>query len=108
MKESIDILQAKEVLDLVARAPKALDEMVDNSKFNLPNIPFPTMGGIWFWEDLVIDKKTGWRLQQHTITKHVRILDDQDVRRAWGSLEGMLKIIRRRKSIESEFGNKED
>ena len=95
MKSLIPVTIALELLDLVS----------SDFKLNLPNIPMSTMGGILFWETIVTDNN-GWRVQQHTLTRHVRILDDQDVRRAWGTLEGMLNVLRQRKSIESEFGNK--
>ena len=47
----------------------------------LPNINFPTLGGAFFWNDIV--ECEGWRIQQNTITQHMRILDPEDVRRAW-------------------------
>ena len=43
---------------------------------DMPNINFPTMGGIWFWNNIYTVE--GWRVQQHTITKHCRVLDDED------------------------------
>lgn len=60
---------------------------------SLPNINFPTMGGIFFWNDLA--NVNGWRMQQNTITQHVRILDPEDVRRAWGGIDAMERLIYR-------------
>lgn len=60
---------------------------------SLPNINFPTMGGVIFWNNLASYK--GWRIQQHTITQHCRILDPDNVRRAWGNMEGMEKIFKK-------------
>lgn len=60
---------------------------------SLPNINFPTMGGIMFWNNLASYK--GWRIQQNTITQHCRILDPDDVRRAWGDEKGMEKIFKK-------------
>jgi hypothetical protein len=52
------------------------------------NIPFPTMGGEVFWEDL--DCRGQYRLQQNKITKHCRILDYHNIRVAWGE-EGTMR-----------------
>ena len=47
------------------------------------NIPFPTMGGQFFWEQL--DYRKGYVLQKHCFEGHCRILDSNDIRVAWGS-----------------------
>jgi pimeloyl-ACP methyl ester carboxylesterase len=47
-----------------------------------PNIPLPTLGGKQLWADTYI--YAGWRIQQNVVTSHFRLLDDKDVRRAWG------------------------
>ena len=61
---------------------------------DMPNINFPTMGGIWFWNNIYTVE--GWRVQQHTITKHYRVLDDEDIRRAWGlSAEDMISNLKK-------------
>jgi hypothetical protein len=39
-----------------------------------------TMGGDYWWHE--IDEKNGWRIQQHKITGHYRVLDPED-RRQW-------------------------
>jgi pimeloyl-ACP methyl ester carboxylesterase len=51
----------------------------------LPNLPLPTMGGRQLWAD--VRWYAGWRVQQHVWTEHCRLLDEHNVRRAWGSLE---------------------
>ncbi|NTU22469.1 hypothetical protein HPY28_19285 [Brevibacillus sp. HB1.2] len=48
----------------------------------LPNLPTKTMGGKMFWNTL--DFSNGWKLQQNLFTGHLRILDQDDVRQAWG------------------------
>ena len=58
---------------------------------SLPNIPTSTNGGHVFWKNLT--ECNGWRLQQNRITHHCRILDPQDVRRAWGGDEAMVKLF---------------
>ena len=45
---------------------------------SLINIPFPTMGGLFFWEEL--DCQKGYTLQKHVIEGHCRILDSDDIR----------------------------
>lgn len=47
------------------------------------NLPFFTLGGKQFWADLRV--VGGWRIQRHVETGHHRLLDDYDIRRAWGS-----------------------
>ena len=53
------------------------------------NIPFPTMGGNVWWDTLV--SRGGYKLQQHKITGHARILDSNDIRVAWGDLDTMAR-----------------
>lgn len=54
----------------------------------LPNINFPTMGGLVFWNDIFSYR--GWRIQQNSITQHMRVLDPEDTRRAWAFNEEAL------------------
>ncbi len=42
-----------------------------------------TAGGMQFWTDVFIYGE--WRIQQHATTGHHRLLDDHNVRRAWGA-----------------------
>lgn len=51
----------------------------------LPNLPFQTLGAKQFWSDLFW--YNGWRIQQHCGTGHCRLLDPDDLRRAWGARE---------------------
>lgn len=48
-----------------------------------PNVEFPTQGGKRLWSDL--SKKAGWRLQHNYLTGFSRILDENNIRKAWGS-----------------------
>lgn len=82
MKEEL----LKMAIELIAKNPDVLSKFGD-----MPNINFPTMGGVWFWNDLA--SYNGWRIQQNTLTKHCRVLDPDDVRRAWGGIEAMEKIF---------------
>lgn len=58
---------------------------------SMPNVPFPTMGGHVFWNELA--NVNGWKLQKNMVTGHCRILDPDDIRRAWGGEEAMLKAL---------------
>lgn len=59
----------------------------------MPNIPFPTMGGHVFWN--TIASRNGYKLQQNMITRHARILDRDDVRIAWGRIDAMMRVMDR-------------
>ena len=62
-------------------------------ELSMPNIPMPTMGGEVFWNNIA--ECNGWKLQQNMFTQHARILDDNNVRIAWGSLKAMEKAMDR-------------
>ena len=47
------------------------------------NLVTPTLGGRQFWTDQFVHRE--WRIQQHVHTKHCRLLDPKNRRRAWGS-----------------------
>ena len=81
------------VLAAISASPtliKQLNELLA-SEISLPNLPTPTMGGQVVWDTLA--ESGGWRLQQNELTKHCRILDPHDVRRAWGTKQGMFKAL---------------
>jgi pimeloyl-ACP methyl ester carboxylesterase len=48
------------------------------------NIPLPTMGGQQFWADELFFHQ--WHIQRNVLTGHYRLLDEQNIRRAWGTL----------------------
>ncbi|MDY0170927.1 MAG: lipase [Thermoguttaceae bacterium] len=50
------------------------------------NVAMPTCGGKQFWTDRLVHHD--WRIQQNVYTGHCRLLDGNDVRRAWGTHEG--------------------
>ena len=60
---------------------------------SLPNIPFPTMGGEVFWNDLA--NYNAWRVQQNQLTHHCRILKPDNVRIAWGGYKAMMNAFER-------------
>jgi len=67
-----------------------------------PNLPFWTLGGKQFWADRYV--LAGWRIQENVFTGHHRLLDPDDVRRAWGAYpecRAVFESIRARRSIAS-------
>jgi hypothetical protein len=50
-----------------------------------PNVAAPTLGGKQLWGDELFCGQ--WRIQRNAVTGHYRLLDPDDVRRAWGSKE---------------------
>lgn len=67
--------------------------LIIHAELEMPNIPTPTMGGHRFWTTLA--EFNGYRLQQNQFTHHARILNANDVRIAWGTLNGMEKALDR-------------
>lgn len=72
----------------------------------MPNIPFPTMGGQFFWN--TIASGGGYRLQQNMITGHARILDDDDIRIAWGGIDAMTRVLDRMLKYMKENSSSEN
>lgn len=67
-----------------------------------PNIETKTLGGKTFWRNLKI--QNGLRLQQNIITGLCRILDENNIRKAWGnrfSMEEKLKRLTRDNFLEA-------
>ncbi len=46
-----------------------------------------TLGGRWWWRDVAWQQ--GWRVQKHVLTGHGRLLDPQQLRRAWGRVAAL-------------------
>lgn len=65
------------------------DSTKTNSEASSPksrlNVPMKTLGGREFWGDVV--HFHDWRIQQNVFTKHYRLIDGSDTRRAWGTRE---------------------
>lgn len=96
-------MDLNELLKNVATAPQLLHSVKDilNEEISLPNIPTPTLGGKVFWNTLA--EYNGWRLQQNMITQHCRIIDQDNVRRAWGTKNGMIKALETVKANREKF-----
>ncbi len=57
------------------------------------NIPIRTLGGKQVWADVAWH--AGWRIQEHALTGHHRVLDPRDVRRAWGAEAACRRVFER-------------
>ena len=49
------------------------------------NLPSFTFGGMQFWSDLRV--YDDWRIQRNAMSGHCRLLDSENVRHSWGSLQ---------------------
>src|SRR5437868_348541 len=70
-----------------------------------PNVAAPTLGGKQFWTDELLFRD--WRIQRNTLTANYRLLDENDVRRAWGSFvdcRAKLDEIKRERALEPMRG----
>ena len=70
----------------------ALKKITENpSVLHMPNIPFYVMDAGIFWN--TIGRHGEYKLKQNTITQHCRIIDGNNIRRAWGSEEAMERLL---------------
>ncbi|HAH46398.1 MAG TPA: hypothetical protein DCM07_16395 [Planctomycetaceae bacterium] len=58
---------------------------IQNEEYPAKGLVMKTMGGRQFWGDIQFFQ--GWKIQQHVISQHYRLLDPKDQRHASGSLE---------------------
>jgi hypothetical protein len=77
----IPLVLAKSALLVIAHDPQAIGRLCDYLGA-MPNLETPTLGGIIWWEDLI--NVEGWRVQRNKLFGNCRILDPQNVRKAWG------------------------
>ena len=59
------------------------------------NVALPTFGGTQLWADENL--RGGWRIQRHVWSGHLRLLDEKNVRHAWGSYADCLGELMKRK-----------
>lgn len=83
----------EEILEVFSSGAEISEDLMQiiESESSMPNIPFPTMGGLLFWRNIA--EFNGWKFQQNMITQHARILDSDDVRIAWGTVDEMSRIM---------------
>lgn len=55
------------------------------------NLPIKTAGGTQLWTDYI--SRNGYRIQKNSLTGHCRLVDENDVRRAWGSRQQCDKAL---------------
>ena len=63
------------------------------------NLQTPTMGGTQLWRDSHVF--AGWRIQENVLTGQSRLLDPEDIRRAWGSYGQVKERLDALKKIEN-------
>jgi hypothetical protein len=90
-----EILAVK-ALSLIAENPQLIGKILEEMG-QMPNIPMPTMGGNIFWTEIA--NVNGWRLQRNKLFSNCRILDPDNVRRAWGGETSMLKAFKTLESV---------
>jgi len=69
-------------------------------------LPMKTLGGRHYWGDVAFFH--GWKIQQHVLTKHFRLLDSRDRRHTWGTLEqcqARLEKIRQEQKLPEMSGH---
>lgn len=71
--------------NLIERVIQTLDEQ------GYPNNPFKCQRDFKLW--ITLAEWNGWCLQQNGFTKHCRILDSEDIRRAWGTKTAMFDAL---------------
>jgi pimeloyl-ACP methyl ester carboxylesterase len=64
---------------------RAIENPVTDENSSVPrfNIPTKTAGGTQVWTDHCY--RAGYRIQEHSLTGHFRMLDPGNIRRAWGT-----------------------
>ena len=77
----------QKTLEVISNNPQFLKDIQGNF-----NIDFPTAGGEVFWNELA--EYHGWRFQENDFTKHVRLLDPTNTRRAWGTQQQLVDYCR--------------
>ena len=81
-------------------AIKALSNILD-VELSMPNIPLKVLDEGVFWTTLAECK--GWKLQQNTFFKQARILNSDNVRIAWGTINGMEKALDRMVNLLEKY-----
>lgn len=90
--EGSEMICAKALLDV---SDAILDTALHilERELNLPNIPMKVNPDGAIWTTLV--ERDGWKLQQNMFTKHARLLNSDNIRVAWGTVNGAEKALGR-------------
>ena len=94
------MIKLKEKLALLATDPRNIGRLCELIG-SMPNIETSTAGGKVFWDTLA--SYEGWKLQRNKLTHHCRILDPNDIRKAWGSESAMMEALERLKPTEKLY-----
>jgi hypothetical protein len=78
-------------LTKIATDPQAIGRLLNILDSTMPNIEKSTMGGTVFWTNIA--HINGWKLQKHIVFGNCRILDPNNVRKAWGGEQAILKAF---------------
>ena len=74
-----------------AEDPQAIGRFLDHLNSPMPNIKARTMGGEFFWN--TIAEFDGWRMQENQVFGNCRIIDPDNVRKAWGGKNAILNAF---------------
>jgi hypothetical protein len=77
-------------LEVLQLDPKRVKEIVDHLSEH-PNLRMKTLGGEAYWADLA--NVSGWRVQENILFGNCRILNENNVRLAWGGKKDMLNAF---------------
>lgn len=80
-------------LTKLATDPQAIGRFLNCLDSPMPNIETMTMGGEAFWH--TVDNVNGWRLQKNKVFGNCRIIDPNNVRKAWGGEKAILKAFQK-------------
>ena len=69
-----------------------INSLKSDHPLSMPNFKMKVENAHVFWN--VLDSYNGWELQQHIGTRHCRIIDNHDYRRAWGGKGAMEKLFK--------------
>jgi len=86
-----DINEKYEQTSFLKKGLKALSELKHLPESPNINIKIEVMDAGVFWEDIEI--VNGWKLQKNNISKHLRILDPNKIRVAYGNEEEIAKYL---------------
>lgn len=78
---------------LIKNVKKILEEIG-----TFPTVPTKVVNNHVMWNTLA--KCNGWELQQNLLTQHCRIIDPDNVRRAWGTHDAMEKALKSLQNIK--------
>ena len=81
---------------------KKTNSLKSEHPLSMPNLKLKVINEHKWWN--VLDSYNGWELQVHKITRHCRIIDDQNYRRAWGGKDAMKELFKQIKeeSLQTE------